>query len=42
MLETFDLKAMGHNTCRYVHTVTEALKLALADRPHLEGSFPAG
>ena len=32
MLESFDLKAMGHNSPQYVHTVTEALKLAMADR----------
>ena len=32
MLERFDLKALGHNTAPYIHTVTEALKLAMADR----------
>ena len=32
IVERFDLKAMGHNSTAYVHTVTEALKLALADR----------
>ena len=32
ILEHFDLKSMGHNTPTYVHTVAEALKLALADR----------
>ena len=32
ILERFDLRAMGHNSTAYVHTVTEALKLALADR----------
>ena len=32
MLEQFDLKALGHNTVPYIHTVTEALKLAMADR----------
>ncbi len=32
ILESFDLRAMGHNSVEYVHTVTEALKLALADR----------
>ena len=40
MLETFDLKAMRHNTCRYVHTVTEALKLAFADRERYYGDSP--
>jgi gamma-glutamyltranspeptidase/glutathione hydrolase len=32
MLETFDLRAMGHNSARYIHVVAEALKLAFADR----------
>jgi gamma-glutamyltranspeptidase/glutathione hydrolase len=32
ILETFDLKAMKHNSPDYVHTVVEALKLAYADR----------
>jgi gamma-glutamyltranspeptidase/glutathione hydrolase len=32
ILEHFDLKSMGHNTPAYVHTVIEALKLAMADR----------
>jgi gamma-glutamyltranspeptidase / glutathione hydrolase len=32
MLEGVDLKAMGHNSPAYVHTITEALKLAFADR----------
>ena len=32
ILQGFDLERMGHNTTEYVHTVTEALKLALADR----------
>ena len=32
MLELFDLEAMGHNTPAYIHTVAEALKLAMADR----------
>ena len=32
ILERFDLRSMGHNSAAYVHTVTEALKLALADR----------
>ena len=37
LLQTFDLKAMGHNTWRYVHTVAEALKLAFADRERYYG-----
>ncbi|MCC6162389.1 MAG: gamma-glutamyltransferase family protein [Acidobacteria bacterium] len=32
ILETFDLAAMGHDSADYVHTVTEAMKLAYADR----------
>ena len=32
ILEQFDLKAMGHNSADYLHTLLEALKLAFADR----------
>ena len=32
ILQCFDLAAMGHNSPRYIHTVVEALKLAMADR----------
>jgi gamma-glutamyltranspeptidase/glutathione hydrolase len=32
ILKGYDLKAMGHNTPQYIHVVTEALKLAFADR----------
>jgi len=32
LLEKFDLKTMGRNKPDYVHTVVEAMKLALADR----------
>ena len=32
LLEGFDLKAMRHFSADYVHVVTEALKLAMADR----------
>lgn len=32
ILEPLDLAAMGHNSAPYVHAVTEALKLAAADR----------
>jgi gamma-glutamyltranspeptidase/glutathione hydrolase len=31
MLEGFDLKAMGHNSAAYLHTLIEAKKLAYAD-----------
>lgn len=37
MLEGFDLKAMGHNSTTYIHTVIEALKLAMADRDRYYG-----
>ncbi|PKB78373.1 MAG: hypothetical protein BZY88_18825 [SAR202 cluster bacterium Io17-Chloro-G9] len=37
VLEGFDLKAMGHNSPAYIHTVTEALKLAFADREAFYG-----
>jgi len=40
ILETFDLKAMGHNSSHYVHTVAEALKLAFADRERYYGDSP--
>lgn len=32
ILERFDLRAMGHNSPAYIHTVTEAVKLAFGDR----------
>ena len=32
ILENFDLKALGHNSVDYLHTLTEAKKLAFADR----------
>ena len=37
MLASFDLRAMGHNSTRYIHVVSEALKLAFADREHYYG-----
>jgi len=37
MLEGFDLKKMGHNSPTYIHTLAEALKLALADRDRYYG-----
>lgn len=37
LLERFDLKAMGHNTPAYIHTVAEALKLSLSDRQTFYG-----
>ncbi|MCA1584810.1 MAG: gamma-glutamyltransferase [Acidobacteria bacterium] len=32
ILEGFDIKAMGHNSADYLHAVTEAKKIAFADR----------
>ena len=37
ILEGYDLKAMGHNSPRYLHTVIEAVKLAFADRDEYYG-----
>ena len=37
LLEGFDLKAMGHNSAAYLHTVVEAVKLAYADREQYYG-----
>jgi gamma-glutamyltranspeptidase / glutathione hydrolase len=40
MLATVDLRALGHNSARYIHVVTEALKLAFADRERYYGDTP--
>jgi gamma-glutamyltranspeptidase/glutathione hydrolase len=32
LLNGIDLEALGHNSTRYIHTLTEAIKLAFADR----------
>jgi gamma-glutamyltranspeptidase/glutathione hydrolase len=37
ILENFDLKKMGHNSGEYIHTITEALKIAFADREKFYG-----
>ena len=37
MLALLDLRAMGHNSARYIHVVAEALKLAFADRERYYG-----
>ena len=37
LLENDNLKAMGHNSPDYVHTLTEAIKLAFADRDRYYG-----
>ncbi len=35
ILETYDLRALGHNSAEYIHTGVEAIKLAFADREYL-------
>ena len=37
LLERFDLTQMGHNSPSYIHTLTEAIKLAFADRHFFYG-----
>jgi gamma-glutamyltranspeptidase/glutathione hydrolase len=37
ILENFDLKAMGYNSARYLHTVYQAMNLAFADRDFYYG-----
>jgi gamma-glutamyltranspeptidase/glutathione hydrolase len=37
LLKGYDLKAMGHNSPEYIHTLTEAFKLAFSDRHHYIG-----
>ena len=39
ILETYDLKAMGHNGAEYIHTSAEAVKLAMADREKYLGDM---
>jgi gamma-glutamyltranspeptidase/glutathione hydrolase len=40
MLAALDVRAMGHNSARYIHTVAESLKLAFADRERYYGDVP--
>lgn len=42
ILEPFDLKGMGYNSARYLHTVYQAMNLAFADRDFYYGdpAFP--
>ncbi len=40
MLASFDLKALGHNSARYIHVLAESLKLAFADRERYYGDVP--
>ena len=37
ILEHFDLRAMGHNTPAYIHTISEVIKLTFADREAFYG-----
>ena len=37
ILENFDLKSMGYNSARYIHTVYQAMSLAFADRDFYYG-----
>lgn len=37
ILENFDLKAMGYNSARYIHTVYQAMNLSFADRDFYYG-----
>ncbi|MEI6321457.1 MAG: gamma-glutamyltransferase, partial [Pseudomonadota bacterium] len=37
LLKGHDLKSYGHNSTRYIHVITEALKLAFSDRHHFFG-----
>lgn len=37
ILENFDLKAMGYNSTKYIHTVYQAMNLAFADRDFYYG-----
>ena len=37
ILEGFDLASMGHNSAEYIHTVSQALNLAFADRQQYVG-----
>ncbi len=37
LVQTFDLRGLGHNSPAYVHTLVEAIKLAATDREHYYG-----
>ena len=39
ILENFDLKSMGYNSARYIHTLYQALSLAYADRDFYYGDI---
>jgi gamma-glutamyltranspeptidase/glutathione hydrolase len=37
LLKGYDLKALGHNSTRFIHTIAEAIKLSFADREQYYG-----
>jgi gamma-glutamyltranspeptidase / glutathione hydrolase len=39
LLESYDLKALGHNSADYIHISAEAVKLAMADREKFLGDM---
>jgi gamma-glutamyltranspeptidase/glutathione hydrolase len=39
ILEGYDLKAMGYNSARYIHTIYQAMNLAFADRDFYYGDI---
>jgi gamma-glutamyltranspeptidase/glutathione hydrolase len=39
ILENFDLRSMGYNSARYVHTIYQAMSLAFADRDFYYGDI---
>jgi gamma-glutamyltranspeptidase/glutathione hydrolase len=39
ILENFDLRSMGYNSARYIHTVYQAMNLAFADRDFYYGDI---
>jgi gamma-glutamyltranspeptidase/glutathione hydrolase len=39
LLEPFDLKGMGYNSARYIHTVYQAMNIAFADRDFYYGDI---
>jgi gamma-glutamyltranspeptidase/glutathione hydrolase len=39
ILENFDLKRMGYNSARYIHTIYQAMNLAFADRDFYYGDI---
>lgn len=41
IMEGFDLKALGHNTAAYLHTLVEAKRIAFADRGAWLGDAPS-